>query len=42
VPVIVLTNTASQGLIDEAVQAIEALDTITGEVTRIRVETLDG
>jgi len=42
VPVIVLTNTASQGCVDSAVQAIEALDTITGEIARIRVEALDG
>ena len=42
VPVIVLTNTASQGCVDAAVTAIEALDTITGEIARIRVEVLDG
>ncbi len=42
VPVIVLTNTASQGRMDAAVEAIEALDTITGEIARIRVEALDG
>jgi homoserine dehydrogenase len=42
VPLIVLTNTARQGNVDTAVAGIEALDTISGEVTRIRVETLDG
>jgi hypothetical protein len=28
--------------VDTAVRAIEALDTINGKVTRIRVEALDG
>jgi homoserine dehydrogenase len=42
VPLIVLTNTARQGNVDAAVAGIEALNTISGEVTRIRVETLDG
>jgi homoserine dehydrogenase len=42
VPVIVLTNSAPQGSIDTAASAIEALDSITGDITRIRVETLDG
>ncbi len=42
VPLIVLTNTASQGCVDAAVAAIEALDSITGEIARIRVEALDG
>lgn len=42
VPVIVLTNTAAQGKVETAVSAIEALDTITGEIARIRVEQLDG
>ncbi len=42
VPVIVITNVASQGRLDKAVRAIEALDTISGEIARIRVETLDG
>lgn len=42
VPLIVLTNNARQGCVDTAVAAIEALDSISGEVTRIRVETLDG
>ena len=42
VPLIVLTNKARQGNVDIAVQGIEALETISGEVTRIRVEALDG
>ena len=42
VPVIVLTNKAAQGSVDKAVRAIEALDTINGDIARIRVETLDG
>jgi len=42
VPVVVLTNRAAQSRVDVAVQAIEALATICGEITRIRVETLDG
>ena len=39
---IVITNDAVQGSVDTAVAAIEALDTIAGKVTRIRVEALDG
>ena len=42
VSLIVLTNMAPQGSVDTAVQAIEALDTINGKVTRIRVDALDG
>jgi homoserine dehydrogenase len=42
VQLIVLTNQAAQGRVDRAVSAIEALDTIAGRVTRIRVEALDG
>jgi len=42
VAVIVLTNKAAQGNVDKAVRAIEALDTINGDITRIRVEALDG
>jgi len=41
VPVIVLTNKAAQGRLEAAVRAIESLESITGEITRIRVETLD-
>jgi homoserine dehydrogenase len=42
VQLIVITNDAVQGSVDTAVAAIEALDTIAGKVTRIRVEALDG
>ena len=42
VPVIVLTNTAPQGSLEVAVAAIEALDSIAGRITCIRVESLDG
>ena len=42
VQLIVITNRAQQGSVDEAVSAIEALDTIAGKVTRIRVEALEG
>jgi homoserine dehydrogenase len=42
VPVVVLTNTAAQGRLEAAVEAIEALDVITGKVSCIRVEALDG
>jgi len=42
VSLIVLTNKAPQGSVDVAVREIEALETINGKVTRIRVEALDG
>ncbi|MFK7977747.1 MAG: homoserine dehydrogenase [Halioglobus sp.] len=42
VPVIVLTNAAQQKSLDAAVRSMEALDTIVGDITRIRVEPLDG
>lgn len=42
VPVVVITNIASQSNLDRAVASIEALDVIVAPVTRIRVETLDG
>ena len=42
VPLIMLTNTAAQGGLDAAVTAIEALDSVSGEIARIRVEALDG
>ena len=42
VPVIVITNIAAQGRLETAVAAIEALDSIAGKITCIRVETLDG
>ncbi len=40
VPVIVLTNRVREGELEKAVAAIEALDTIVGSLTRIRVEAL--
>ena len=42
VPLIVLTSRAPQGSMDTAVATIEALESISGEVARIRVEALDG
>jgi homoserine dehydrogenase len=42
VSLIVLTNKAPQDSVDIAVREIEALKTINGKVTRIRVEALDG
>jgi homoserine dehydrogenase len=42
VPVIVLTNEATQGRLEAAVRAIEALDSISGKIMCIRVETLGG
>ncbi len=41
VPVILLTNRAIEKQIITAIRKIEALDTIDGKVTRIRVEALD-
>ncbi|MEP5567519.1 MAG: homoserine dehydrogenase [Halioglobus sp.] len=42
VPLIMLTSSAPQGSMDTAVATIEALESISGEVARIRVEALDG
>ncbi len=42
VPIIVLTNLAAQASLEEAVREIAALDTIVGDIVRIRVEALDG
>ena len=42
VSVIVVTNQARQGSVEDAVRAIEGLDSIDGDVTCIRVEQLDG
>ncbi|MFV0279028.1 MAG: homoserine dehydrogenase [Parahaliea sp.] len=42
VPLIVLINSAPQGKVDEAVARIEALDSISNGISRIRVEELDG
>jgi homoserine dehydrogenase len=42
VPVVLLTNRVVEGQMNAAITAIEALDDIIGQVTRIRVEDLDG
>ena len=42
VPLILLTNRVREGLLMEAVTSIEALDSVTGSVIRMRVESLDG
>jgi homoserine dehydrogenase len=42
VPLILLTNRAREGLLMQAVFGIEALESVTGRVIRIRVESLDG
>ncbi len=42
VPLILLTNTAREGLLLRAVTNIESLDSVTGSVTRMRVEALEG
>ena len=41
VPVIILTQRVREGEVDRAIAAIEALESISAPVTRIRVETLD-
>jgi homoserine dehydrogenase len=41
VPVIILTHRISEGHMNDAISRIEALDSIQGKVTRIRLETLD-
>ncbi len=41
VPVVVLTNKVAQGHLETAVEAIEALDSISSDIMCIRVETLD-
>jgi homoserine dehydrogenase len=40
VPVVVLTNVATQRALERAVLALEGLESVLGRVTRIRVETL--
>ncbi|MFT5719984.1 MAG: homoserine dehydrogenase [Motiliproteus sp.] len=42
VPIILLTHVVKEARMNAAISAIEALEAISGEVTRIRVETLDG
>ncbi len=41
VSVIMLTHRVVEGRMNESIKRIEALDTVTGQVTRIRMETLD-
>ena len=42
VQVIILTNTTLEGRLLDAETALQALPGIVGDITRIRVETLDG
>lgn len=42
VPVIILTSRCEEGKVTASIEQIEALESIEGKVTRIRVETLDG
>ena len=42
VPVIILTRPVAEGHMNDAIKAIEALQDVSGEVARIRVENLDG
>ena len=42
VTVIILTNRAIERQLAEAIAGLEALESTVGEVTRIRVESLDG
>jgi len=40
VPIILLTRTVNEGVMDQAISRVQSLDTIVQPVTRIRVETL--
>jgi len=42
VPLIMLTHRVREGAVDEAIERIEALESVDGRVTRIRVEQLEG
>ena len=42
VPIIILTHTAQEKQLNQAIAAIEALDDITGKINRIRVEPFHG
>jgi homoserine dehydrogenase len=42
VPLIMLSHRVREGLMDQAIGRIEALDAVKGEVVRIRVEHLAG
>ena len=40
VPVIILTNRTQERLLNKAVALLQALETVSGEITTIRVESL--
>ena len=42
VPIVILTHKALEEKLNLAIAAIEALDDVSGEVMRIRVESFDG
>lgn len=42
VPLIIITNRTREGVMDRVVEKIESLASIEGQITRLRVETLDG
>jgi len=42
VPVIILTQTVLEQKVNDAIEQIEALEEISGSVTRIRVEHFEG
>ena len=42
VPLVMLTHRVIERQMNEAIARIEALDSVQGEVTRIRMETLSG
>ena len=42
VPVIILTNETQEHRLNDAVRALAALESIESDITRIRVESLDG
>jgi homoserine dehydrogenase len=42
VPIVILTHKALEKKLNLAIAAIEALDDVSGEVMRIRVESFDG
>jgi hypothetical protein len=42
VPVVILSDLVFEKQIDRALEALEALPEISGKITRIRVEELDG
>jgi len=41
-PIIILTHQVVESAMNQAIEAIEALDTVRSPVTRIRVESLAG